>query len=551
MLILPILREIMIKQKVSMSSTTKKIFLGCALILSFSLSSCTYMKYTSVQAKYSRLQNVSPSQTNLKHMLERDTFFVIGKTIDDSNKYPDVPMAIAAYSNKFKKNERVDTMYFSGSGTHFGLNLPPGSYNLVVFADIDRNGKLQQTEIIGIKKIDLILDESQEKIVSNVSIELGGSKIEFNPEPFPMRQQTEDRQSLFYPTGTIRSLNDPIFNENMATLGMYDPASFLENIPTMFFALEEDQIHKIPVVFAHGIDGSSRSFSKIIDGLDRDRYKPWFFYYPSGGDLDQLADFFYKLFLSGEVITLGPMPMIVVAHSMGGLIVREAMNKYEGNSKENNVELFVSIASPLGGHPDAKLGVEKGLIVLPSWQDLDPSSRFIKNLYRKPLPTFVNHQLFYAYKNSGTLKLGENSDGVVPLSSQLHHQAQQQSSKQHGFDSGHLDILENEEMNRLLLNSINQVKNFFPDSHMKILKDGGLNLNLSNKYDPKTKHLISYSGRYILKLINGTIEPFYPEQAKFVRVVQGKEQATLSIEKEFIRLVAEYPELFNEEWQEY
>lgn len=241
------------------------------------------------------------------------------------------------------------------------------------------------------------------------------------------------------------------------------------------------------------------------------------------------------------------MPMIVVAHSMGGLIVREAMNKYEGNVQENDVKLFVSIASPLGGHPKAKLGVERGLIVLPSWQDLDPSSRFINNLYRRPLPTFVNYQLFYAYKNSETLKFGENSDGVVPLSSQLHYQAQEQSNRQHGFNSGHADILQNQEMIELLLNRIDQVENFFPDSHMAILKEGGLNLNLSNKYDPKTQHLISYSGKYILKLINGRIVPFYPEQVKFVRAVQGKEKATLHIEKEFIRLISEYPELVSEE----
>lgn len=67
----------------------------------------------------------------------------------------------------------------------------------------------------------------------------------------------------------------------------------------MFYALEEDEAHKIPVVFVHGIGDSARAFEPIISQLDRDRYKPWFFYYPSGGDLDQLAGLFYNLFLSG------------------------------------------------------------------------------------------------------------------------------------------------------------------------------------------------------------------------------------------------------------
>lgn len=35
-------------------------------------------------------------------------------------------MAIVAYSNKLKENERVDTMFFQGTGPHYGLNLPDG-----------------------------------------------------------------------------------------------------------------------------------------------------------------------------------------------------------------------------------------------------------------------------------------------------------------------------------------------------------------------------------------------------------------------------------------
>lgn len=75
------------------------------------------------------------------------------------------------------------------------------------------------------------------------------------------------------------------------------------------------------MVFVHGIGGSIRSFLPIIEGLDRSKYKPWFFFYPSGADLEQLAEFFYQLYLSGDVIPQSKMPMIVVAHSMGGFDV--------------------------------------------------------------------------------------------------------------------------------------------------------------------------------------------------------------------------------------
>jgi pimeloyl-ACP methyl ester carboxylesterase len=349
------------------------------------------------------------------------------------------------------------------------------------------------------------------------------------------------QQSLYFPSGTIRSLSDPLFDKNMSTLGMYDPASFLEHAPTMFYALEESEVHKIPVVFVHGIGDSARSFEPIINQLDRDRYRPWFFYYPSGGDLDQLADFFYKLFLSGQVIPLGEMPLIVVAHSMGGLVVREAINKYTGQDGENRVELFVTIASPLGGHPNAAKGEDNGLIVLPAWRDLNPNNKFIQQLYRKPLPEFVKHQLFYAYKNPGTLKLGENNDGVVPLSSQLHSQAQEQANQTFGFDSGHVDILSDEQMIARLFDVMADVDSIFSKESMAALIDGGFEIKLSDDYRPTTQHLIQYAGKYLVLLVNDRIEPL-PQQKHFVLAVQGKMPVT-ELEREFILFMQEYPDL--------
>ncbi|MCF6211233.1 MAG: alpha/beta hydrolase [Gammaproteobacteria bacterium] len=523
----------------------KVVVISICLALPFLLTSCTYLNYSSIQAEYADIQNSDPSQVNLKHMLDRETFFVIGKITDKSNRYSDVSMAIAAYSNKFKQNERVDTMFFKGTGTHYGLNLPEGVYTFLVYADIDKDQMLHQSEIVGERKVVINMTSSPEKVLSHVDIKLTGSTLTAWAKTIPIPDIIETKQSLYYPAGTIRSLDDPIFDEKISTLGMYDPASFLEYAPTMFYALEEDVAHKIPVVFVHGIGGSFRSFEPIVKRMDRDRYRLWFFYYPSGGDLDQLADFFYSLFLSGEVIPLGEMPMIVIAHSMGGIVVREALNKYQGKTDENKVELFVTIASPLGGHPSAALGEKHGLIVLPAWRDLNPNNRFIKELYKKPLPKFVNHQLFYAYKNTSTLKLGENSDGVVPLSSQLHPEAQKQSHQQFGFNESHFDILKNDKMITLLLKKMSGVKSIFPESHMKILVNGGFDVKLNDSYSPVTKHLIQYAGKYLVFLANGVIEPFHPQQEHFIQAIQGEISANKDIEREFIMFMREYPELVN------
>ncbi|TQV88512.1 alpha/beta hydrolase [Aliikangiella coralliicola] len=515
------------------------------LVIALLLSSCTYLKYASIQSEYARIQNAEPGQLNLKHMIDKETYFVIGKTVKGACRCVNLQMAVSAYSDKFKRNERVDTMYFASYETHFGLNLPEGDYDLLVFADKNENKIFEKTEIVGRQSIALNNAAAPENVLNHVEVKLEESISVDWAESIPFPKVNEPQKSLFYPGGTLRSLDDLIFDKGVVTLGMYDPASFLEKAPTMFYALEEDLSFKIPVVFVHGINGSPREFESMVDSLDRRKYKPWFFYYPSGGDLEQLAELFYNVFISGEVIPLNRQPMIIVAHSMGGLVVREAMNRYEGNERENKVRLLVTIASPFGGHAAAASGEKHGLIVLPAWRDLNPDSRFIKQLYRKKLPDFVTHQLIYAYRNPDTFKFGENSDGVVSLSSQLYPKAQQQAAQQFGYDSSHAGILKNQEMINRLMAQFNQVKNIFPDPHIKLLAEGGFNTNLSNDYSPVTQHVIRSAGKYLVLLVNGVIEPVHEDLEHFKRAVEGKTAPVNDVEREFIIFMKEHHEMIE------
>ena len=95
------------------------------------------MKHVSVQSEYARIQRADPGQVNFKHMLDRETFFIQGRALDDTGSFSESPKAVAAYSSKFKANERVDTMYMGGVGDHYELNLPEGEYDLLIFADYD------------------------------------------------------------------------------------------------------------------------------------------------------------------------------------------------------------------------------------------------------------------------------------------------------------------------------------------------------------------------------------------------------------------------------
>lgn len=528
-------------KKIGLTGTLAKLAFTFGLALC--LSSCTYLKYASVQAEYARIQNADPAQLNVKHMIDRDTFFVNGRSIDATDRYAGLQKAIAAFSDKYRSDERVDTMYFEVAGSHYGLNLPDGHFDLLVFADIDKNGVFDSSEAVGKKSIQLDISSIPNKVLGQVDVELSEPFVVDRHVAFELPVFGERAESLFYPSGTIRSLDDPIFDRSFSTLGMYDPASFSEQAPTMFYALEEDLVHKIPVVFVHGIGGSAREFETFTSTLDRQRYKPWFFHYPSGGDLDQLAELFYQIYFSGEIYHSNGMPMIVVAHSMGGLIVREAINKYKGKADENQVHLFVSMATPFGGHAAAASGEDHGLIVLPSWRDLNPNNAFIANLYRKPLPEFVHHELVYAYQNPGTIKLGENSDGVVTLASQLHPEAQRQASGQFGFDNTHTDVLESNAVAAHIRGQMETVENLFPPAHLELFYQGGYDVELSDDYSPVTQYMIRSMGIYVTALSNGVIDPIDPIQERFVEVVNGDKAPRGDIENGWLRFLSEYPEL--------
>ena len=95
----------------------------------------------------------------------------------------------------------------------------------------------------------------------------------------------------------------------------------------------------------------------------------------------------------------------------------------------------------------------------------------------------------------------------------------------------------------LLLESMSSVHSSFPDFHLELLKNGGIDVDLSDEYSAKTKHLIGYAGKYLVYLVSGLIDPFQPQQTQFVKAVQGKIPASTPLEKDFKKFVIEHAEL--------
>ncbi len=495
------------------------VFIGLLLC-----TSCNYLKYSKVQADYRRLQTVDPSQLNVKHLIDRQNFAVIGRLVDPNGAVSgDTPMVLAAFSSRFKPDEMVAENHLVRVGSHFGLDLPEGDYEIVVFADRNGDRRFAEAEAISRTSLSLTRANYPSMVVPEHLVELGApTAVDWDVE-IPVPAGIVASRSLFYPVGALRSLDDPIFSRDMSTLGQYDPASFLEQFPTMFYALEEDLVHKVPVIFVHGINGSPREFQTIVDQLDRERFKPWFFYYPSGGDLSQMGRVFHDVFLSGETISIDrTVPIVIVAHSMGGLVVREAMNiRSTENTASSPIE-FISLASPFGGHPAARMAETGGGLVLPSWRDINPDNAFIQKLYRQPLPDDVRHHLFYGFSTDGDADLESSNDGVVPLWSQLHDPARQQSATRHENRVSHTAILHDPNVAQDILDILATVKLDAPDDHAAYVRLGGYEVEASAGLTERERYLLANYGRYIQALADGEIQPANASQEALVPMLRGE-----------------------------
>jgi pimeloyl-ACP methyl ester carboxylesterase len=246
--------------------------------------------------------------------------------------------------------------------------------------------------------------------------------------------------------GKVTSLDAPRFRRDVADKGMWRYYDFLLEADSGIYFLQEYDADKIPVLFVHGIGGTPRDFEPLIGALDRERFQPWVFYYPSGARLDGAATLLTQLFVRLR-IEYGFERAAVVAHSMGGLVTRQfLLEDYDSNATEV-VQTYVTIASPFGGMSSAGAAIERSPVVVHSWRGLAPGSEFLDGLFwidpttktrRRRLPHHIAYHLLFGFRSGGS---SESGDGIVPLVSQLRPEAQEEARTERGYDESHTSIL--------------------------------------------------------------------------------------------------------------
>jgi len=362
---------------------------------------------------------------------------VLVGVVSSTTPYHDMHVVVAAYSKKNNARTIVHYTTLHEPGP-YELMVPNGTHNIVAFGDKNRNliydeeepaGQILNAEQVSVPAggvagyLDIVISEQNAK-----GIDL--------PDGFTMPPKEYKNFHSSCP-GAIANLDDLMFSEEYGKKGFWAPMEFFKEFSGNIYFLEEYNPAKIPILFVHGASGSPHDWRTFFDSIDRDKYQPWFFYYPSGASIDSMS---YLLFwkLQNLQIKYKYKELYITAHSMGGLVVRSFIVNY--GHLFPSITNFISISTPWGGEELAELGVKYSPAVIPAWIDMQPESKFFKSIYRKRMSHLVDHYLFFGHKGNRNI-LRPNNDEVVTLASQLDQRSQRDAKMIYGFNEDHVSIL--------------------------------------------------------------------------------------------------------------
>jgi len=244
--------------------------------------------------------------------------------------------------------------------------------------------------------------------------------------------------------GSEATIAEKRFSAPLIREGMFQPLRFIEEGRAGLFMLEPYDAQRVPVIFVHGIGGSPRDWEQVIEKLDRTKFQPWVFYYPSGFSIGLSA-----MMLNNAVDELHfrhDFPTsIVVAHSMGGLVTRGALNIILREGREPPVHHVVTISTPWLGQEGARWADIGPTRVPASWLDMAPGSPFLTELTVVRRPPDIRYTLFFGYGGRARFPTG-NNDGTVSMRSMLPPEIQSRANFIFGFNEDHSSILSSDAM---------------------------------------------------------------------------------------------------------
>lgn len=404
---------------------------------------------------------------------------LVGVVSSDLN-LQDTPIMVAAYTKNENKRTIVHYTTLHEPGA-YELIVPKGNYRLVAFENKNRNLIYDKGEAAGQYIGSEYVSAPAGGVVSNMDIMI--SSLNTEKIDFPVGSALPPKKTnSFHNTsaGAIADLDDILFSAEYSSKGLWTPVEFYKEVGGNIYFLEEYDPKKIPILFVHGAGGSPQNWRAFFDNIDREKYQPWFYYYPSGSSLVSMTHLlFWKLYNLQAKYKF--KELYITAHSMGGLVSRSLiMNFGEAFPAITNL---ITISTPWGGEELAALGVKYSPAVVPAWKDMQPEGEFIQSIFRKEMPQTIDYYLLFGHKGNRNI-LRANNDNAVTIASQLDQRAQHEAKMIYGYDEDHVSILSSKQV----LSQYNSILSAAYDKRNNSVQSTGNRLRVGFSFDaPKNR----------------------------------------------------------------
>ena len=332
-----------------------------------------------------------------------------------------------------------------------------GELVIAAFEDTNENLVLESGERWGFHADGKVIHPTQDS--DGLEVPIPAAARPLDEAPFEIAGLDAGGEHLLpNAVGVVVELDDPALSREAGRLGLEQPQRYLETVRAGVYFLGEYDPRKTPVLMIHGIGGSPVDFRTIIEGspesggepgfpgLDGSRFQPWLVSYPSSFPLAIVADAIQS-WVNLLRTKHAPERIHLVAHSMGGLVARAFIGEQAARGRADVLGCFVSIATPWGGNPAARLGVALSPIVIWSWRDVATGSPFLAGLFETPLPEHLGFHLIFPYPprkaEDGALPSG---DGVIGFNSLVHPDAFREAASVTVLEGEHVSILRSPEL---------------------------------------------------------------------------------------------------------
>lgn len=415
------------------------------LLLAVGCSPGGYLDYWKHKRELEQEFTRKQSAQLLLELAPENAYLLLGKL--EMNREPGGPLLIVAVTDKFKKQEIAAAAIMQTPLDYYQVHLPEGTYDIYFFCDLDRDGYFEADEMVG--RSQQPVSVLKENVRDGLSIWGQAYTLDLdNPQKTSLAIKIKTRQHSY----VYDSLDDEFFDPRYGEIGLYDAKAFMAHTQQYIFSFETINKRKTHVIFVHGSGGTPRDFKFLVEGLDRERYQPWFYFYPSGMPLKKLGSNLANIIRYSSANNRDkPLRIIIVAHSMGGLVGLSTLNQLCNEDSAKSIRGYISFNSPYGGVESAATGVKHAPAVIPAWRDVAAGSAFLDEMHRgegiKRFPSY----LFFGYKT------GTSSDGTITLQSQLEGNVHLRAFKSLGFNATHDGILHDGQVRKVFIQALAEI----------------------------------------------------------------------------------------------